>query len=253
MTERSYLESVVQAERGHLALLLLLNAPTQEEAKKTVVSAWGTIQGFGSAKRSVFFHHFAERRQWVESLLGHGSSSATGGEAWISGVMASGESLVSVIAIFGARKQFCVFPDLDVQTPKRARPHSGLLGSETLHSNGLLDQQQEEAESVSFVLGAVLGLGPDESGSESSSMSEPACDGEEHAKTQDKQWDEGSGRDCSSNFAGHHHDDQTEVDNSGLVRRRSCLVPASLDMWMERLADGSLLRYSVDRWPKWEA
>lgn len=257
MTERSYQQSVVQAERGHLALLLLLNAATQEEERKTVVGAWAAIRGFAGAKRSVFFHHLAERRQWVESLLsrcgcGSVASGASGGsEAWVGRVAASGQPLASVIAIFGARKQFCVFPDLDVQTtPEEARPRSSLPGSETRDSNGVL--RQEEVESVGSVLGAVLGLGPDDSGSESGGGESASGEGEEPAKAQGRQQEEGSGSDEGDCGSGHHRGDKAEV-NGGPTHRKVCLVPASFGMWLERLADGSLLRHSVDDWPKWKA
>ena len=267
MAGESYHEAVLCAERGHLTLLLLLHAPSQGAARGTVVAAWDLLRTFAIPKFSLFFHHVAERRQWVEALLrcrssskgeeGEGEVEVEGereregeGEAWIAKVAALGENLAGVVALFGARKQFCIFPDLNVPPLDGAHLCSSLpcpCGHGTVSPPGL------QCAPVGSVLGAVLGLGEGDSGSESSGSEPPSCESDEAADIMPS-GGRGKGRgrseqDWGSDQVGHRHNNTTDVDS--LVLKPPRLIPVNFGMWMERLADGSLPRYSVREWPDW--
>lgn len=119
----------------------------------------------------------------------------------------SSSQLVFVLALFGAKKQFAIFPET-------SKPHPAVASDSNCHST--VDNTSDNV--IDTVLNS---FGFNEEDPDSNVRSENSQDGE-----------------------------QTEVSTD--QQRRDRELDAALRVWMERLEDGSLKRYSVDHWPQWE-
>ena len=118
-------------------------------------------------------------------------------------------SEVVMLALFGAKKQFAIFPETVTN-----KPHPAVTSDSNCHS--IVNSSSDN------VMDSVLNtFGFDEEDLDSNIRCENSQNGEHTEVSTDKRrWDR-------------------ELD-------------AALRVWMERLEDGSLKRYTVDHWPQWQ-
>lgn len=211
LTPQLYHHHVEHAHKGSVAVLLL--SDSIEEYSLTFLE----IAKKHKSRRFSFFHESLDvKYSWLQELLDNSSMERwereLRGDVYLEEDTSSSE-LVIVLALFGAKKQFAIFPETVTN-----KPHPAAASDSNCHSTvGTQDNTSDNL--IDTVLNS---FGFDE----------------------EEDPDSKAGSENSQNGK------QTEVSSN--PHRRGRELDASLRVWMERLEDGSLKRYSVDHWPQWQ-
>ena len=247
LNQSKYYDFIQHAPKGLVALVVFVDSYKQEESRNLIHSFWMVAQRFLSHRTRMCFVCYRTHGLWLSRVLQEsGELTSRKIDARLGGCF-SGE-VVTILAAFGAKKRFCLFPDSlrshssSPSVPNGSAKHSqrspaGPRGNH--HSD--VSQPSVEQRSVGQVLGSALGFDDAEANTASavkSTTQQPA-----EASSQSDHNSE-----VSETIASCH--DATELLHDH-HRVKSRLSAWRLETWLERLVDGTLKRYSVDSWPEW--
>lgn len=210
---------VTDAPRGLITLVLMVDDRGNEVRTRRLKEAFCTAV-YNWQRSSVQLCYLCHRSNpwWLPGLVEHCISSSSerilklGDEVTAGWVEAchSGK-VVTVLAVFGARRQFSVFPEQTSQFES-----SGGRQTAACETKG---EATPPRSSVGEVLGSTLGLDTEDDSPDSSETS--------------------TGMPFDNRSI--HTDEDKDVS----------VFKENFTLWLGRLADGSLKRYQVDTWPEW--
>ncbi len=245
MNQERYLEIVADSQRGTITLVLMVDSCDNETRTMELKTAFSTAAHRWSPRVKLRYLCYRSHSWWIPELVKHcvHDSSANdstavrlgreAASAWIDACH-TGE-VVTVLALFGAKRQFCAFPE------------NGILESPKLESSAGPQTKMETSthkSSVGGILGNTLGFETEDNDANAGSSNVATSRRERLSDLEPRPMtvDETGGESCSTktrNNSTHRHDSEIE----GFTRR--------FRLWLDRLADGSLKRYQVDVWPEW--
>ncbi len=167
-------------------------------------------------------------------------------------------AVASAICLIGAKKLFLLFPEKleAVSELYRAMGSEGSGESNGVHSSGQGVQLEaglrnrhykESGRSVGDTLGNTLGLNESSSDDDSQDSSGSAHHGSHPQKDRDQEDSSGSTHQRSPPQKETAHHGSHPQRHQYLLRQ----VGDDFNCWLERLADGTLQRHHVERWPTW--
>ena len=216
MDRTRYAEFVQNAPKGLLALTILVNGHKQEEAMQMIHAFWRIIGRYHGLKWQVFYVCYTTHKHWLEGILKHCEDMELEEvNARLAGCY--GERVATVLALFGTRRQLCIFPEI-------------IKGADRMQIGSVAEYDVDEKLSPD---------GPpvyDKTHSVGSALGFDSEDTAEHST--ERQQKDTTSEQAKSKIHSH-------LDN------RVEQISETFGMWMEKLADGSLRRYHVDNWPHW--
>ena len=182
------------------------------------------------------------------------------------GCCASGQ-VATIVALFGSRKQLSIFPESIATLSKST---TSVMANGTVETP--LHKQERIRDTSQKSVGHVLGntLGFDEPDEETEAEKEirysfkqthkdevkrdSSLGGDNSPGSETKQVESTCTSTCrkAQSAAEYQSSASTVSGGVGSVDPRVLQLSGQLEVWMERLADGSLRRYTVEVWPEWD-
>lgn len=234
-----YTQFVQDSSRSRIALVALIDTHS-ETAQHLLKSFWVIASLYTDQRLLVYYLCYQTHREWLPGILKQ--SEMDSNERSFRTTSCLSDEVVTVMALLGSRKQFCIFPEYD-------HTHSrGLTADSTVAS--------EQAKSVGGVLGTVLGFIED-----SETESDNETDQLDHKTTHTLPSNNGTHSTCvDSGVKGQLSPSEMNQKNgtAPAVQGKPLECDPRVDqihdkfgMWMERFADGTVKRYTVKQWPHW--
>ncbi len=243
MKRERYCEMVTDSPKGVITLVLMVDSRGDESRTRQLKEAFCVAAHYWQRAR-VNLCYLCHRSNpwWIPELMkqctngGSGSdgSLSLGGESTSSWIDAchSGKA-VTVVAIFGAKKQFCIFPEMESLAVEVNAGHETVAretqGDGPPHQN-----------TVGEILGSTLGFDAEDDATKpcNSDLITDWTAVPSDLEPQSSAVDSERSPMCSS------ESNNTHTQDVGTFSKK-------FKLWLDRLADGSLRRYQVDSWPEW--
>ena len=218
-------------------MVLLLNTHDQARSKPIAQCFWRIMEGYITSHVRVCFLCYRAYPQWLGNILSQCEAmNEREKDARIKMTLAG--RCATVLAIIGSKKQLSIFPE----------PFDGCHGNRAVSSNG-------KVRTVGQILGNSLGFEDHEEDDCEQSRNHAHFSNAKPIPT--------------SSSSGDGHDSSSHGQRNGQVQGVSMSASSGtidsgdhghdprveqikqLDVWMERLFDGSLKRFRVHEWPEW--
>ena len=267
MDRERYDDIIHNSPRGLVTIVLLVNSHKRDKMKEVTNAFWTAFQGYMNLRINVCYLCYKTNKRWFGDILSHCCGmDPKEADARLSACYNG--RVATVLCMLGAKKQLCIFQEsvsaCNGVTTTREAVEKSSRKERTVNGVGVMQQ------SVGKVLGDALGFEQEDSHSQAvgSGDNEHLRQGHTHqnsAKTETNSVPESevkaAGSDSSSEASevgslGNAGDEEGErcqgMSRSGSQADSLRALSRRLEVWLERLADGSLKRYEVDMWPDWQ-